>query len=174
MNFKEQLAYVKAFVFDCDGVFTDGSIIAMPDGEGVRTFNAKDGLGVTLALKRGYPLCIISGGVGASVQKRFEHLKVKDVYLNCKNKMATIKEFAAENNLELSEILYMGDDLPDVEVMRNVGVACAPYDAVPEVRHVAHYVSASKGGEGCVRDVIEQVLKAQEKWTVISTEVFSR
>lgn len=174
MNFKEQLAHVKAFVFDCDGVFTDGSILSMPTGEALRTFNVKDGYSVAVALKRGYPICIISGGLGDSMLKRFAQLGIKDIHLNCKDKFTTLKEFATKYELSLNDILYMGDDIPDIEVMTNVGVPCAPYDAVAEVRHIARYVSSQRGGKGCVRDVIEQVLKAQNNWSNISTEVFSR
>lgn len=174
MNFKEQLSTVKAFVFDCDGVFTNGEIISLTNGDALRKFNVKDGYGVALAIKRGYPICIISGGVGESMQKRFEHLGIKDIHLNCKDKVTTLKKFAEKQNLKLEEILFMGDDIPDVDSMMLVGVACAPYDAVPEARYVSQYISALKGGEGCVRDVIEQVLKAQNNWSTTSQDIFSR
>ncbi len=169
-NFKEDILKVTAFVFDCDGVLTDGGITTLPSGEALRTYNAKDGFAIALALKKGFKVAIISGGVGDAMVARFERLQIEDVHLGCHDKLATLKEFAGKYNLSLGDILYMGDDIPDIEPMTNVGVACAPRDAVSDVKEHAKYVSNYGGGKGCVRDVIEQVLKSQDKWAQIGSE----
>lgn len=173
-NFKEDLAHIAAFVFDCDGVFTNGEVTIIPPGEAVRTFNVKDGYAVALAVKRGYPICIISGGVGELMRKRFLSLGIKDVYLGCGNKLGALNEFASKYGLDRENVLFMGDDMPDIEVMRAVGVPTSPKDAAPELKHISRYVSSFEGGRGCVRDVIEQVLKAQGNWSSSAEEVFSR
>lgn len=173
-NFKEKLSHTKGFVFDCDGVFTNGDVTMFPGGEAIRTFNVKDGYGVALAVKRGYPICIISGGIGDTMKSRFEALGIKDIYLGCGDKTTALKEFAQKYNLSFEEILFMGDDIPDIEAMTMTGIPTAPKDAAPEVKYVACYVSSLKGGKGCVRDVIEQVLKAQNKWSNSAKDIFSR
>lgn len=165
-NFKEDLTKVKAFVFDCDGVFTDCSLLLLPpDYQALRTFNARDGYAVTMAVKRGYPLALISGGRGEGVRKRFESLGVKHIELECGDKLSSIKRFAENNGLTLDDIMFMGDDMPDVRPLSAVGMPVCPNDAVAEVKAVSRYVSGVCGGKGCVRDVIEQVLKAQGRWT---------
>ncbi|MEG1648626.1 MAG: HAD hydrolase family protein [Rikenellaceae bacterium] len=169
-NFKEDILRVKAFVFDCDGVLTDCTVITLPSGEALRVYNAKDGFAVALAVKRGYKVCIISGGVGEAMQARFERLEVSDIYLGCKEKLKALNEFAAKYDLSMDDILYMGDDVPDVEPMMAVGVTAAPKDAAIEVKQMAKYISNLDGGKGCVRDVIEQVLRAQKKWAQIGSE----
>lgn len=169
-NFKEDILKVKAFVFDCDGVLTDCTIITLPSGEALRTYNAKDGFAVALAVRKGYKVCIISGGVGEAMQARFDRLEVKDVYLGCKEKLKALNEFAAKYDLSMDEIMYMGDDVPDVEPMMAVGVATAPKDAAIEAKQAAKYVSNFEGGKGCVRDVIEQVLRSQNNWAQIGSE----
>ncbi len=169
-NFKEDILKVKAFVFDCDGVLTDGGITTLPDGEALRTYNAKDGFAIALALKKGFKVAIISGGVGAAMVARFKRLNIEDVYLGCHDKVATLQSFALKSGVSLDDMLYMGDDIPDIEPMMHVGVACAPKDAVSEVKETAKYVSNYGGGKGCVRDVIEQVLKSQDQWAQIGRE----
>lgn len=169
-NFKEDILKVRAFVFDCDGVLTDGSIITLPSGEALRSYNVKDGFAIALAVKKGYPVSVISGGVGEAMEQRFKRLSITDCYLGCSEKLVALDEFAKKYNLSTDEILYMGDDIPDIEVMRRCGVATAPIDAAVEVRDAAKYISNFKGGKGCVRDVIEQVLKAQNRWAQEGSE----
>lgn len=169
-NFKEDLTNVTAFVFDCDGVFTDGSIITLPSGEMLRTFNTKDGFAVALAVKRGYPIAIISGGKGEAMHNRFSALGIKDIYLGCGNKLRALGEFCAKYNLDPKTVMFMGDDIPDVEPMQVVGMGVCPSDSVAEVKGVARYISNVPGGRGCVRDVVEQVLKAQKKWASAGQE----
>lgn len=163
-NFKEDLSKVKAFIFDVDGVFTDGNVVLTESGEMQRTMNLKDGLATFLTVQKGYPICIISGGTSEAVRKRFEGLGVSDVYLGSRNKVIAYKEFKEKYKLSDDEILYMGDDLIDYGVMTLVGVPTCPKDAVPEIKSIAKYISDMPGGKGCVRDVLEQVLRAQENW----------
>ena len=163
-NFKEEIAGIRAFAFDVDGVFTTGEITVFPNGDFIRTYNAKDGYSVALALRRGYRVAIISGGCGKTLETRFRMLNVTAIYTQVHDKIEVLKEFMAEHGLERSEVLYMGDDLPDIEAMRYCGLAVAPADAVPEVIEAAHYVSRFDGGRGCVRDTIEQVMRARGDW----------
>ncbi|MFI3331064.1 MAG: HAD hydrolase family protein [Rikenellaceae bacterium] len=163
-NFKEDIAKVKAFVFDVDGVFTNGSLTMDGSGELARTYYAKDGYAVSYALKMGYKVCIITGGRGVSIDKRFELLGVTKVYAYCKNKVEKLNEFLAEHNLEAKDILYMGDDIPDLDAMRMVGMPVCPNDAAPEIIEASRYVSQYGGGRGCIRDVVEQVLRAHGNW----------
>lgn len=163
-NFKEDILNIKAFVFDCDGVFTNGSIGTSSSGETIRTYNVKDGYAVSIAVKRGYPVCIISGGMGDSISYRFNNLGVFDIHLSCIDKRSAFNEFMQKYSLKSSETMYMGDDVPDIMPMSMSGIAACPNDAVLEVKDISKYISPYKGGEGCVRDVIEQVLKAQRQW----------
>ena len=163
-NFKEDILQVKAFVFDCDGVYTNGQILVSASNEITRCFNVKDGFATAVALKRGYPVCIISGGTGGSVEHRFTALGVQDIHLGHKDKLPPFREFLKKYNLRAEEVLFMGDDLPDLPLIRAVGIATAPADAALEVKAEAKYTSPFRGGEGCVRDVIEQVLKSQGRW----------
>jgi 3-deoxy-D-manno-octulosonate 8-phosphate phosphatase (KDO 8-P phosphatase) len=164
MNFKEKLTGIKAFAFDVDGVFTDGQVYLMAGNEFVRAMNIKDGYAVQHCVKMGYPVAIISGGSSEEVRKRFIALGVTDIYLKSANKLDDFEDFKFKYHLDESEILYMGDDIPDIPVMQRVGIATCPEDAVQEVKHISEYVSASRGGQGCVRDIIEQVLRVQNKW----------
>ena len=163
-NYKELLTDVNTFVFDYDGVFTNGTVILMNEGQPLRTANVKDGYALQLANKKGYNVVIISGGYSQSVSNRFDLLKIKDVYLGTEDKLKVYKKYLEEHNLEPKNVLYMGDDIPDYQVLKNVGVATCPSDAAEEIKEIVHYISHFKGGEGCVRDVIEQVLKVQGKW----------
>lgn len=163
-NFKEDLRRVKAFVFDVDGVFTDGKLIVNPDGDYSRSMNIKDGFAVQYAVKQGYIIGIITGGNSENVRTRFNNLGITDVYLASSPKIDDFEDFYFKYDLKLEEILYMGDDLPDYEVMTKVGFPTCPRDAVEEIKSVSVYISDKKGGEGCVRDVIEQVLKLHGKW----------
>ena len=163
-NYKSQLTQINTFIFDYDGVLTDGTVILQEDGEALRTANVKDGYALQLAVKLGFNVAIISGGYSPSMRKRFEALNIQDFFLGVANKLEVLEGYLADNNIEAHQVLYMGDDIPDFQAMKAVGVACCPADAVPEVKSIAHYISIKKGGRGCVRDVIEQTLKVQEKW----------
>ena len=163
-NYKEILNDIKAFVFDVDGVFTDGMVIAMENGEQIRTMNTKDGYALQYAMKQGYPVGIISGGKSEGVRKRFAYLGVKDVYLGISDKSAALADFCFKYNLKHEDLLYMGDDIPDMVVLKQCGLATCPSNAVQEIKAVCQYISPYKGGEGCVRDVLTQVMKVQDKW----------
>jgi 3-deoxy-D-manno-octulosonate 8-phosphate phosphatase (KDO 8-P phosphatase) len=163
-NFKQLLNDVSTFAFDVDGVLTDGSLILMPDGEQVRTMNIRDGYAIQLAVKKGYKVVIISGGKSEAVRTRLTKLGVKDIYLGIQDKADTLDEFLLTYNIKPENVLYMGDDMPDYEVMKKVGIRTCPNDAVSEIRSMCIYVSDKKGGKGCARDIIEQVLKVQGKW----------
>ncbi len=163
-NYLKKLKKVKAFLFDVDGVFSK-EFIVMENGRLYRIMNAKDGFAVREALKNGFPVGIISGAKEISIQQRFELLGVNDIYLNHRDdKLQMAELFCNKYNLQLSDILYMGDDLPDYQLMQKVGFSAAPADAVEEIKAIANYISDKKGGEGCVREIIEKVLKIQGKW----------
>ncbi len=166
-NFKEDLKNVKAFAFDVDGVFTDGIIFLLGKNEQARAMNIKDGFAVQYAIKKGFLIAIITGGTYEGVRTRFENLGVKDIYLNSKNKSADFDDFVKKNNLNTDNILYMGDDIPDLKIMKNLEISTCPSDAAVEIKSVSKYISNYDGGKGCVRDVIEQVLRAQGKWIKI-------
>lgn len=163
-NFKTLLPKIKAFIFDVDGVLTDGSVTLMPDGDQVRVMNIKDGYALQLAVKKGFKIAVITGGRSEMVRKRLNGLGITDVYLGSSEKIETYNEFIATYNIKPSEILYMGDDIPDYEVMKRVGLPTCPQDSAPEIKNISLYVSDKCGGKGAVRDVIEQVLKVQGKW----------
>ena len=161
---KKLLHGVKAFAFDVDGVFTNGAVMLHPGGEFIRMMNIKDGFAVQHAVKMGYPIAIISGGTSRMVRKRFKSLGVKDIYMKSANKISAFDKFLAKYQLQPADILYMGDDLPDYEVMKKSGFPACPADAAEEIRQLSFYTSHRNGGEGCVRDVIEQVLRLHGKW----------
>lgn len=163
-NFKEKLNNIKAFAFDVDGVFTDGQVYLMPGQEFVRAMNIKDGYAVQHCVKMGYPIAIISGGASEEVRKRFKKLGVTDIYLKSFNKWDDYDDFRYKYSIEHEEVLYMGDDIPDIPVMEKIGVPTCPADACDEVKSVSSYISDKNGGQGCVRDVIEQVLRLHGKW----------
>ena len=163
LNFKELLPDVKAFAFDVDGVFSH-NVLVHPSGELLRSMNIKDGFAVQYAMKKGYPIAIITGGNSDSVRIRFENLGLTDIYMKSQNKIVDFMDFLLRYELKPEEVLYMGDDLPDYEIMSKVGVPTCPADAVEEIKGLAAYISYKTAGEGCVRDVIEQVLRVQDKW----------
>ncbi|HUW07066.1 MAG TPA: HAD-IIIA family hydrolase [Williamwhitmania sp.] len=165
--FKNELKGVRAFAFDVDGVFTDGTIYLHPSGEMLRTANMRDGYALQLALSKNYPVAIISGGKSESLRARFQGLGVTDIYLGSRDKLSDFNDFCGKHSIAPVDLLYMGDDLPDYEVMKQAGIPCAPADAVPQIKDLAHYISPYKGGEGCVRDVVEQVLRAQNYWPYV-------
>lgn len=157
---------ITTLIFDVDGVLSDGTIIAYADGEQPRSFLVKDGYAVEKAVQKGFHVAIISGGFQEGVRKRLEFLGVKHIFLGVKDKIAVYNNFLAENNIESSQVLYMGDDLPDYDVMKLVGIATCPADATQEIIEISHYVSPKDGGKGAVRDVIEKVMRSQNKWVI--------
>ena len=163
-SYKEYLHHITTFVFDVDGVLTNGTVVVNTDGALLRTMNVKDGFALKTAVDQGYNICIISGGTNEGVRKRLEGLGIKEVHLGAHFKINTLENYFSKYHIKPENVLYMGDDLPDYNVMIMAGLPCCPQDAVPEIKQIAKYVSHKKGGEGCVRDVIEQVLKVQGKW----------
>ncbi len=163
-NFKHQLHQIRAFAFDVDGVFTDGQVYLNEGKEFIRSVNIKDGYAVQYCVKMGYPIAIISGGSSEAIVLRFKKLGVTDIYMSSSNKLDDYEDFRIKYGLEHEDILYMGDDIPDYEIMQRVGLPCCPVDAAHEIKELSSYISPRGGGEGCVRDVIEQVLKVQDKW----------
>jgi 3-deoxy-D-manno-octulosonate 8-phosphate phosphatase (KDO 8-P phosphatase) len=163
-SYKEYLNHITTFVFDVDGVLTDGTIIVTTSGELLRKMNIKDGFALKTAVDHNYNICIISGGSNEGVKLRLEGLGIKDIYLGTHNKVKHLDEFLKKYNIKYENVLYMGDDIPDLEVMKMAGLPCCPQDAVAEIKTISKYISHKKGGEGAVRDVIEQVLKVQGKW----------
>lgn len=160
----EKLKNITTFIFDVDGVLTDGTVIASESGDLLRTFNIKDGYALQLALKKGYHICIISGSGGPATTKRFENLGLPDVYLKVADKVEVYNTYLKQKNIAPEQVLYMGDDMPDYFVMQLVGIATCPADAVDEVKQISHYISPKNGGFCAVRDVIEKVLKVQGNW----------
>ena len=155
-NYKERLKDITTFIFDVDGVFTNTQVFVDNDGDLLRSMN----------MKEGYTICILTGGGNVGVQKRFENLGVTDIFMLRHQKLSTFLEYQKAKGLKTEQILYMGDDLPDISPMRHAGLATCPQDAVPEVKAVAHYISHREGGQGAVRDVIEQVLKVRGDWQI--------
>ena len=163
-NISYDLRKIKAFVFDVDGVLSANVIPLHPNGDPMRTVNIKDGYALQLAVKKGYIVGIITGGYTDAVRIRFERLGIEHIYMRSAEKTADFRDFLQKTGLKPEEVLYAGDDLPDYEVMQQVGLAVAPADAAPEVKRIAGYVTLCRGGEGVARDVIEQTMKAQGKW----------
>ncbi|MET3114002.1 3-deoxy-D-manno-octulosonate 8-phosphate phosphatase (KDO 8-P phosphatase) [Pedobacter sp. CG_S7] len=162
--FLQKLKEITAFVFDVDGVLTNGDILASDSGEFLRTFNIKDGYALQLAVKKGYHVCIISGGSGQAMQKRFAGLGIEAAYLGVSDKVRVYQDFLEQHSLQHAEVLYMGDDMPDYKVMQLVGLPTCPADAVQEIKAISTYISPLAGGKCAVRDVIEKVLKVQGQW----------
>lgn len=158
------LKKIKAIAFDVDGVLSADVIPLHTSGEPMRTVNIKDGYAIQLAVKKGLYIAIITGGRTEAVRKRFAGLGVQDLYLGSAVKIHDYRDFRDKHGLKDEEILYMGDDIPDMEVMQACGLPCCPKDAAPEVKSIARYISHAAGGYGCGRDVVEQVMKAQGKW----------
>jgi 3-deoxy-D-manno-octulosonate 8-phosphate phosphatase (KDO 8-P phosphatase) len=157
---------ITIFVFDIDGVLTDGNLLVMANGVMLRKMNVRDGYALQLAIKKKYEIIIISGSYSAEAQIRLEKLGVNKIFMRVENKLKKLKELIALHQLNKEEILYMGDDIPDYEVMQFCGLATCPADATAEIKSISKYISPLKGGEGCVRDVIEKVLKLQNNWMV--------
>ena len=165
------LSGVNTFIFDYDGVMTDGTVYMDSNGDPLRTSNVKDGYALQLASKMGFHLAVISGAVVTNITKRLNMLGVKDVFTGAPDKVLKLEDYMKQYQLTPDQIIFMGDDIPDIQVMRRVGVPVCPADAAEEVKQISVYVSRFPGGKGCVRDVIEQTLKVQGKW--LTAEAYS-
>lgn len=164
MSYKQRLPKITTFIFDVDGVLTDGSVILDSSGEMVRTMHTKDGYALQHAVKKGYNIVIITGGNSIMVKKRLEGLGIRDVFLAVHDKLPVMSQYLKEKQINHQEVLYMGDDIPDFPCLKEVGVSTCPHDAAIEIREISDYISHIDGGKGCVRDVIEQTLRVQNKW----------
>ena len=173
MNVLELFSKITTFVFDVDGVLTDGTILVLPNGVHARQMHIKDGFGLQMATRNGFKVVIISGGTSEPVVDRLNKLGITEVYMTVIDKKEFLETYMNKKGLKWNELLYMADDLPDLEVMKHCGVSACPADAVTEVKDIAHYISPINGGFGCVREVIEKVLKVQGKWNY-GTEVVSK
>jgi len=163
-SYKELMPEITTFIFDVDGVLTNGIVHISTTGELTRKMNIKDGYALKTAVDNGYNVCVISGGKNEGVRKRLDGLGIKDIHLGVSNKIEIYKAYLKANNIKPEQVLYMGDDLPDYHVMKLAGLSACPKDAVAEIQNISAYVSQKKGGLGCVRDVIEQVLKVRGDW----------
>jgi 3-deoxy-D-manno-octulosonate 8-phosphate phosphatase (KDO 8-P phosphatase) len=163
-NYKEKLKDITTFVFDFDGVLSTGKVIVLPNGDQLRTTNVKDGYAIHYALKQGYRICIISGGYSESMRLRYDGFQQIDIFLKVADKTKVFSEYLEQHNIKAEQVVYMGDDIPDYDVMQLAGLKSCPADAAIEIQEISHYISHCKGGEGCVRDIIEQTLRAQDKW----------
>ena len=172
MNYKDNLKNIKTFIFDYDGVLSDGKVWIINESDQIRNSTVKDGYAMHHALKKGYRIAIISGGKGESMRIRLNNLGITDVFQGVGNKMDVFEQYCRKHKIDPNTVLYMGDDIPDMVVMKNVGIAACPADAVAEIKEISHYISHQKGGEGCVRDVIEQVLKVHGDWMTEDASVW--
>jgi 3-deoxy-D-manno-octulosonate 8-phosphate phosphatase (KDO 8-P phosphatase) len=165
MNILELFKPITTFVFDVDGVLTDGNLLLMPGGAMVRRMNIKDGYALQLSVKRGYNVIVISGGNSPEVKERLNKLGVVNVWMQVIDKKIVLENFIKQNGLQQDQILFMGDDIPDYDVMDYVGLPCCPADAAVEIKQISKYISPLPGGIGCARDVIEKVMKLRGDWT---------
>jgi 3-deoxy-D-manno-octulosonate 8-phosphate phosphatase (KDO 8-P phosphatase) len=163
-SYKEIMNDITTFIFDVDGVLTDGSVFVTNEGEILRTMHIRDGYAMKAAVESGYNVCIISGGSNEGVRVRLRNLGITDIHLGTPDKVETFKEYIELYNIKPEQVLYMGDDIPDYHVMQLVGLPTCPQDASPEIKNSSNYISHIKGGHGAARDVIEQVMKVQGKW----------
>lgn len=163
-SYKEIMNDITTFVFDVDGVLTDGSVYVTNEGEMLRTMSIRDGYALKAAVESGYNVCIISGGSNEGVRIRLRNLGITDIHLGTPDKVKTFKEYTDVYNIKSKQVLYMGDDIPDYHVMKLVGLPSCPQDASPEIKAISTYISHKNGGKGAARDVIEQVMKVQGKW----------
>lgn len=164
MNVLEKFLPVNTIILDMDGVLTDGTIWVMPEGEWVRRMHIRDGYILQLAVRAGYRVIVITGSSSVPVEKRLRKLGIPEIHQMVRDKQQLTQELMERYRLVPEQVLFMGDDIPDLEVMRMVGLACCPADAARDILEIAHYISPMKGGEGCVRDVIEKLMRVQDKW----------
>ena len=163
-NYKELLKEITTFILDVDGVLTNGKILVTSKGKMLREMNTKDGFIIKYALDKGFKIFIISGGTNKGVKERLKDLGIEEIFLGEHTKKDTYEKLIKKYNLKRNEIVYMGDDIPDIPVMKKIGVPCCPNDAVQDVKQISIYISKKNGGQGCVRDIIEQTLRVQNKW----------
>jgi len=163
-SYKEYLNQITTFIFDVDGVLTDGTVTVTSSGEMLRRMSIKDGYALKTAVLKGYNVCIISGGTNEGVRKRLQGLSITDIYLGAHHKVEQLDDYLTKKNIKLENVLYMGDDIPDVPVLKLVGLSCCPHDAAYEVLEICDYISHVDGGKGAARDVISQVMKVQGTW----------
>lgn len=163
-NYKLVLRNITTFIFDIDGVLTNGQLLVTTDGHLLRSMNVRDGYAFKHAIKAGYKIFIISGGKNKGVVKRLNNLGVEDIYLGIDDKVKQLNAILDKEQIDLENIAYMGDDIPDIPPMKLVGLPTCPQDAEPEVKNISTYISHRNGGCGCARDLIEQVMKVQSKW----------
>ncbi len=167
LNFKQRLNKITTLIFDIDGVLTDGKVLVFENGEMTRNMNSKDGYALHLAVKKKYRIVIISGGNNLAVKNALSKSGITDIFISQHDKLACYESYLSEHLIKDDEVIYMGDDLPDFEIMSRVGIAACPNDAAIEIKNISQYISPLKGGEGCVRDIIEQVLKVQGNWEIV-------
>jgi 3-deoxy-D-manno-octulosonate 8-phosphate phosphatase (KDO 8-P phosphatase) len=167
MNHLERFKDIHTFIFDVDGVMTNSKVTVLENGHLLREMSVRDGYAMKLAIESGYRIGIITGGRSSGVVNRLEALGVRHIYKGIENKLLAFEDFCESNKVHPDGILYMGDDVPDYPVMRRVGMPTCPVDAIPEIRAISLYVSAFKGGDGCVRDVLEKTMKLQGKWPLL-------
>ena len=173
MNVLSEFKKVTTFIFDIDGVLTDGTVLVLRDGLQARQMHVKDGFGLQMAMKNGYNVFVISGGISEESKQRLQYLGLKEIHIGISDKTSFVAELLTNKKIKWEEVLYMGDDLPDMPLMKKVGLSCCPADAVSEVKSLAKYISPINGGWGCVRDVIEKVLKVNGHWKY-ETDVASK
>lgn len=163
-DYKDKLKNITTFIFDFDGVLSDGKIWVLPDGDQLRATGVKDGYALQYALRKGYKVAVISGGISESMRLRYKNFPGMEIYLQVHNKVKVYNEYLNKYGLSREEVMMMGDDIPDYEIMQLSGLKCCPADAAEEIKAIADYVSVKKGGDGAARDIIEQTLKAQGRW----------
>jgi 3-deoxy-D-manno-octulosonate 8-phosphate phosphatase (KDO 8-P phosphatase) len=167
MDINHRLKNITTFILDVDGVLTDGTILVLENGLQARQMSIRDGYGLQLAIKKGYRVLVISGAAASPVVDRLNKLGISDVYMGAADKLGIVNKYMSDHQLSRDELLFMGDDMPDLEVMQSVGLAACPADAIEEIKEISSYISTVNGGEGCVRDVIEKVMKLKGDWTHI-------
>jgi 3-deoxy-D-manno-octulosonate 8-phosphate phosphatase (KDO 8-P phosphatase) len=163
-SYKELMNGITTFILDVDGVLTDSTVHVTSTGEMLRTMNIRDGYAMKAAVESGYHVCVISGGSNEGVRIRLQNLGITEIFLAAPDKVTTFQDYIRRYNIKAEQVLYMGDDIPDYHVMQLVGLAACPQDSAPEIKGLSHYISHKHGGNGAVRDVIEQVMKVQGKW----------
>jgi 3-deoxy-D-manno-octulosonate 8-phosphate phosphatase (KDO 8-P phosphatase) len=173
MNILELFQPIRIFVFDMDGVLTDGGLWLMEDGQQVRRMNIRDGFAIQLAVRQGYQVIIISGGTSGAARLRLQKLGVTEVHMGIEDKRSLLQGYMEQHKTDPKTVLYMGDDIPDLRAMETAGLPCCPSDAATEILSMSRYISPLKGGEGCARDVIEKVLKLNDHW-VLDTGLASK
>ncbi len=164
MSLPNSFKDISTFVLDVDGVLTDGTVTVFDNGEQVRRMSIKDGYALQLAVKKGYHILVLSGGNSPAVMKRLNKLGIDDIHMGVLDKRSFLLDYMERRNLAVGQVLYMGDDIPDIGAMAESGLPCAPADAVEEVKKIARYIAGHAGGQGCVREVIELTLKLNGHW----------